>query len=461
MTMQPLLPWLAERFLNGVPEGIAIALLAWLLLRIFTRSGSSTRFAIWLSALAAIIVIPLARGIWLSKGTLIERTSFWSVSDVWARDICIAWLAVSLLGLVRVALGILNLRRLRRDALRIEISLLSAAVQETLTSLRSSRSVELALSSRVSVPAVIGFFKPIILLPAWALEELSSEQLNAVLMHELAHLRRWDDWTNLAQKLVRALFFFHPAIWWIDHQLSFEREMACDEFVLARTRNPQAYAQCLVSLAEKSLLRRTVAFAQALVGRMGQTTRRVTRILDPHGSVVSRGWKLAFAVLTMASAAGTVWLARAPEFVAFHDSTSSPVVAATSAGHFQIPATVNGHPPMMAAAKFHERSNSLGPIQAVLKQDAPRKHRSPMALNAATHQKQLPEPHVIQASTWPSPSLAPVETVYLVTATQASGSNGTGWTLCVWRITVVNPQVPGSHDLVTHDPQPVLLPSKT
>src|SRR5579871_906683 len=76
MTMQPLLPWLAERFLNGVPEGIAIALLAWLLLRIFTRSGSSTRFAIWLSALAAIIVIPLARGIWLSKGTLISAPHF-------------------------------------------------------------------------------------------------------------------------------------------------------------------------------------------------------------------------------------------------------------------------------------------------------------------------------------------------------------------------------------------------
>jgi len=65
------------------------------------------------------------------------------------------------------------------------------------------------------------------------------------LLHEFAHLGRWDDWTNLAQKLVRTIFFFHPAVWWIEKRLSLEREMACDDVVLAETQNPRAYAECL------------------------------------------------------------------------------------------------------------------------------------------------------------------------------------------------------------------------
>ena len=82
-----------------------------------------------------------------------------------------------------------------------------------------------------------------------------------------AHSGNSTDWTNLAQKLVRTVFFFHPAVWWIERRLSLEREMACDEAVLAETENPRAYAECLVSLAEKSFVRRGLALAQAVVGR--------------------------------------------------------------------------------------------------------------------------------------------------------------------------------------------------
>ena len=88
------------------------------------------------------------------------------------------------------------------------------------------------------------------------MQELSAVELNAILLHELAHLRRWDDWTNLIQKIVGAVLFFHPAVWWIEKKLALEREMACDDLVLAKTASPRAYAECLVSLAEKSLLRR-------------------------------------------------------------------------------------------------------------------------------------------------------------------------------------------------------------
>ena len=78
---------------------------------------------------------------------------------------------------------------------------------------------------------------PMIVLPKWTLGELSTSELNSILIHELAHIERRDDWTNLAQRILRALFFFHPAVWWVERQLSLEREMACDDVVLARTAN--------------------------------------------------------------------------------------------------------------------------------------------------------------------------------------------------------------------------------
>ena len=79
------------------------------------------------------------------------------------------------------------------------------------------------------------------------MQELSTLELNAILLHELAHLRRRDDWTNLIQKIVGALLFFHPAVWWIEKKLALEREMACDDLVLAtrrRVREPTRNAWC-------------------------------------------------------------------------------------------------------------------------------------------------------------------------------------------------------------------------
>ena len=124
-------------------------------------------------------------------------------------------------------------------------------MRKTVEAIRESNGVTIATSEDMRVPAAIGFWKRTIVLPAWALRELPANDLNVVLLHELAHLRRWDAWTNLIQKIVRSIFFFHPAVWWIENRLSVEREMACDDAVLEQTANPHGYATCLVSLLEK------------------------------------------------------------------------------------------------------------------------------------------------------------------------------------------------------------------
>jgi hypothetical protein len=167
------------------------------------------------------------------------------------------------------------------------------------------------------VPAAIGFWKRTIVLPAWALRELAPNDLNVILLHEFAHLRRGDDWTNLIQKIVRALFFFHPAVWWIENRLSVEREMACDDAVLAETANPRGYATCLVSLLEKSLAQRGWSMAQAAVHRAHEASLRLAQILDTNRPVATRIWKPALGMVGVFSMLCLMALPHTPQFVAF------------------------------------------------------------------------------------------------------------------------------------------------
>ena len=164
------------------------------------------------------------------------------------------------------------------------------------------------------------------------MQELSPDELNQILLHELAHLRRWDDWTNLAQKIVKALFFFHPAVWWIEKKVSLEREMACDDAVLAETASPRAYAECLAHLAEKTLIRRSVALAQAALGRIRQTSQRVAQILDVNRpTATGRAWKPAVALVAGFAMVCVLGISRAPRLIAFSDRETSLAASSTFA----------------------------------------------------------------------------------------------------------------------------------
>ena len=199
----------------------------------------------------------------------------------------------------------------------------------------------LCVSDQLRVPTAIGFTKPLVVIPSWTMQELSTAELNAILLHELAHLRRRDDWTNLVQKIVGALLFFHPAVWWIEKKLALEREMACDDLVLAQAKatSPRAYAECLVSLAEKSFLRRGVALAQAAVDRVRQVSLRVTQILDVNRPRATRVWRPAPVLVAGISLVCLIALSHAPtRLVSFESGAGSSALAArmrSAAGDFE------------------------------------------------------------------------------------------------------------------------------
>lgn len=350
----------AERMLNGMIEGIAIGLFAWILLRIAGRRNSSTRFAVWFSALVAIAALPVLSAV---SGSAHPGSSAIRIPGSWALDILFIWAAIAGVLLLRVGVGLVQLRTLRATCTAIDPATLDPLLQATLREFQSVRRVMLCHSDRLQVPTAIGFFKPLVVIPSWAQHELSSAELNSILIHELAHLRRYDDWTNLAQQILKALLFFHPAVWWIETHLALEREMACDDAVLALTGNPHGYAQCLVSIAEKTFLRRGLALAHAIVNRMRQTSLRVSRILDANHSSGTRVWKPALYSVAAAFVVSLVSFSHAPELVAFQNSTdaTSGFAVAQSMPAQTMPASDVRRlekQPVATLASFHE--NSVG-----------------------------------------------------------------------------------------------------
>jgi len=347
----------AASMLNCMLEGIAIGVFAWILLRIVGRRNSGTRFAVWFSALLAIAALPVL-GLAASGPATGRVSSAFTVPGSWALDIFFVWAVIAGVSLLRVGVGLLQLRTLRASCTAIDPATLDPLLQSTLHEFQNVRSVTLCHSDRLHVPTAIGFLRPIVAIPSWALQELSTAELHSILIHELAHLRRWDDWTNLAQQILKALLFFHPAVWWIENQLALEREMACDDAVLAETGNPRGYAQCLISMAEKSFLRRGFALAQAAVNRMRQTTLRVSQILDTNRSSATRVWKPALYSVAAFFVFCLVSLSHAPELVAFQDRMPDVAVASAIPAGLTSAADSNflGNRPIATPASFRPKA---------------------------------------------------------------------------------------------------------
>jgi beta-lactamase regulating signal transducer with metallopeptidase domain len=444
----------AGRMLNSTAEGIVIAGFIWILLRTMRRQNSSTRFAMWLSALAAVAVLPLAesmRSSALGATTRVSRSAF-QLPGLWAVYLLVVWAIVAAIGLAKIGISFWQLRKLRQSCKPIDSSGLNPVLRDTLTKLGSGRRVILSTSDRVRVPTAIGFSKPAILLPVWALGELSPPELNAILLHELAHLQRRDDWTNLAQRILTALLFFHPAVWLIGEGLSREREMACDDFVLAATSNPRGYAQCLVTVAEKSFLRRSLSLAQAAVGRMQQTALRVARILDADRPTATRVWKPALGLVSAVSVACLISMPHAPRLVAFDEAVSPVSESAATLASASAVDSAWAEARMIPAALHRPVPKASVERKAAIARGVNRQARNDHELSAvAAHAKfQQPQTNVINAGANDSGDHAGrPSSVLLVMHTEQVDEYGQVWDVCVWRLTVFHPVDREVHKAIT------------
>jgi beta-lactamase regulating signal transducer with metallopeptidase domain len=132
-------------------------------------------------------------------------------------------------------------------------------------------------SAKISAPAVIGFIKPVILIPVSVFTGIEGKYIEAIVLHELAHIKRYDYFFNIIQIIIETLGFFHPAVWWISNRIRKERENCCDDFAVKITGDKLVYVKSLVKLEE---MRQDSSFMMAANG--GNLLDRVSRILNSH-----------------------------------------------------------------------------------------------------------------------------------------------------------------------------------
>lgn len=158
--------------------------------------------------------------------------------------------------------------------------------------LQLKKAVTLFESGYVKMPLVLGHFKPVILIPAGLLTGLPASQIEAVLLHELAHIRRNDYFVNLLQNMTEAIFFFNPGLLWISSLLRDEREHCCDDIALAQTKNKRAFIEALISFKEHAL--HGSNYAVAFPGKKDHLLQRVSRILYNKNNALSGAEKVFF-----------------------------------------------------------------------------------------------------------------------------------------------------------------------
>jgi beta-lactamase regulating signal transducer with metallopeptidase domain len=160
------------------------------------------------------------------------------------------WFAGVLLLSLRFAGGLLMVQRLKRVESSEGVQFWQERLALLCHRLRVSRPVRLCESTLVEIPTVVGWLRPVILFPATALTGLNTEQLEALLAHELGHIRRYDYLANLLQTAIETLFFYHPAVWWVSAQVRQEREHCCDDLAVAACGDVLTYARALTALEQ-------------------------------------------------------------------------------------------------------------------------------------------------------------------------------------------------------------------
>jgi beta-lactamase regulating signal transducer with metallopeptidase domain len=329
-------------------QGTAVAALAAVLMMLCRRA--STRYTLAVGALALMLAAPVVTFFFLSSsnafsGAPVPAKSFsaagtrpTSTNSTTARNSsgfsrlspsldALPWLVEAwLLGVaffsLRSAGGFLLLERERRKQSITASARVLAMCQNLQRRLGLERAIRYCECPWLQAPAVIGWFRPIVLLPVTALTGLSEEQLQLVIVHELAHIQRLDPFVNVFQISVETLLFYHPAVWWLNQRIRAEREHCCDDVAVSLCGNPVEYARALTLMEEWR-----TAPALAMAANRGPLSERIFRVLGvkPSGAG-TRGIGLTGGVLCLTAAlvAGNALLGIAYPKPIVHASQISP-----------------------------------------------------------------------------------------------------------------------------------------
>ena len=339
---------LAWSLLHFLWQGAAIAAVAAAFMAVLRKPAS--RYLIGITALAlmlgsfvvtfaaisepaATVAEVAAIGVPAAAPTSLNGASQHSVNELMEEQAAIssasdfAWIARGwLLGVfvfaLRIAFGLAVLEQLRRRNLIALPEALVIRFRILQHRLGIRRVIQYCECHSLNVPAVIGLFHPVVLLPVRALTGLTPEQLEAVIAHELAHVKRFDVAVNFFQVIAETLFFFHPAVWWLNKRIRADREDCCDDVAIAECGSTVGYARALATM---ETWRDVPDFAMAVTGSPVAT--RVARLLGI--SQQQNGARTA-GIVTASLALATALIAAGVSF-----GVANPALAQSAGGSFQ------------------------------------------------------------------------------------------------------------------------------
>jgi beta-lactamase regulating signal transducer with metallopeptidase domain len=255
---------------------------------------------------------------------------------------------------LRLLSGWLRLRRLVREAVPAPVEW-QEALERLARRLGMTRPVRLLRSAALDVPATVGWLRPVVLLPLSALTGLPARQLEMVLAHELAHIRRYDFAVNLVQTLVETLLFYHPTVWWMSRVIRVEREHCCDDIAVDASGNAVSYARALTALeALRTLSLGEASPAMSALG--GSLTERVRRLVGAPTARCSSRWMAGASVVTLLSGVAVATplaalvLPERPEATLEAPTPPTPVLAPVVPALPMVPPAPSAPRPVLAQA---------------------------------------------------------------------------------------------------------------
>jgi TonB family protein len=343
---------IATGLFDGLWQGVLVVGVIWLGLRCIPKIGASTRYAIWLCALAALVLIPSfsAYHSWQSSSPVTQANTAApmpsdpspgasvpvnmetaatpvstpviafqkpqiAISEGIAFAVALVWILVAVW---RGVLLLLNFREL-------------AAIRRRAQVWPAACDYPVFLSSDINVPIATGFLHPAVVLPISLIDKLDASALGTIVVHEVAHLRRYDVWTNAFARVAEALVAVNPVVWFVMRRLSAEREIACDDWVVAQTGTGDSFAETLLALASRARCRAPLA-APSAIGSRHSIVTRIERLLDsrPRHLRLSRpalgGALMLLALIALVAQAVSPVLAYAPQVANVSQPTATVVV---------------------------------------------------------------------------------------------------------------------------------------
>jgi beta-lactamase regulating signal transducer with metallopeptidase domain len=293
---------ISSALVHSLWQNAIVGFLLWIVLIALSHRTANARYLASCVALSLMVALPVvtvivllqppvpvasfapiaAAGTPTASDVVLPAAPVWLEADGWRSNwlallkpwMLPLWLAGVLVCSIRLVLASVHTVALRRQC-TLEHGPVTGLVSKLAARMGVCRSVSIRIGPVAMSPATFGFFRPVILLSAATVLGIAPQQLEAVLAHELAHIRRHDYLVNVLQMLVETLFFYHPAVWWASRRIRIERELCCDDVAVQACGDAVGYAQALTSVARLQIAPSSVALGSA----GGPLLMRVQRLL--------------------------------------------------------------------------------------------------------------------------------------------------------------------------------------